>query len=65
MKLSDEDQERLDNLNRATRLTCRECLQLLTKRYCGICDEFFGAGHKLKCSERLDRGVDHTLCRRP
>lgn len=64
MKLNENDQKNLDDLNARRELTCSECKQRLFKVYCGVCDEFYHSGHKQTCSDRLDRGTDHTECRR-
>lgn len=65
MRLDENDQKNLDDINARRDLTCGECKQRLYKQYCGVCDEYYNSGHTQQCSDRLDRGTDHSQCRRP
>lgn len=68
MKLTeDEGRGHLDSYNKLSldqRIKCHECGQPLGKAFCDRCDEFYNTGHKPDCSQRIDRGIDHSKCRR-
>jgi hypothetical protein len=56
MKLTPEQEKQLAMY---TYFQCVECGEVLSKNYCGKCDEYYNSGHSRNCSRLADPRNQH------